>query len=632
MNNEARILGQVSERVCFGEFELNLRTQELARNGEIVDLAEQPFLVLKALLEEPGQLVSREELVKRLWPANTFVDFEHSLNKAVKRLREALQDSAHEPRLVETLPRRGYRFIGTVRAADGMGGGVGQQASNGPIVASKGRSSEKWRSWAILGLPVTAIVIVSILESHQWRSPNPSAATAPIRSLVVLPLENLSGDVSQDYFTDGITDALITDLGEIGSLRVISRTTAMQYKRARKGLPEIAHELKVDMVVEGTVVRSGDRVRITAQLIQASQDQHLWAQTYERDVRDVLSVQSEVASAIAGQIQVKLTPQQRKARKSPPATNPEAQDAYLRGHYFAQRGTIDDLQKSIPYFQQAIEKEPNAAAYAGLASSYISLGHMMFLPPQQTFPPAKAAALKALELDNSLEEAHTALGNVKFLFEWDFLGAEKEFELAVQLNPNSVRAQSVYASFLNAMGHPNEAIARVGEGLQVDPLSLSTITNVAWELYFARRYDEAITQARKVEEIDANYFPAHVCLGLAYEQKRDFAAAIAELQKAVGFCRVKCYGLIGQVSALSGNKAAAHQALKELQRRSYVSPWLVAIVYAELDDKERAFLWLEKAYQGREHDLAFAKVWPMFDSLRSDPRYQDLMRRVGLPE
>jgi len=339
-----------------------------------------------------------------------------------------------------------------------------------------------------------------------------------------------------------------------------------------------------------------------------------------------------VARAIAGQIKVKLTSQQKDALKSPRVMNPEAQDAYLRGHYFAQKGTIDDLQKSIPYFQHSIEKEPSALAYSGLANSYIALGHMMFLPPQQSFPPAKAAALKALQLDSSLEEAHTALGNVKFLFDWDFPGAEKEFEVALQLSPNSVRAQSVYAGFLNAMGRPNEAIARVEQGLHVDPLSLTAITDVAWELYFARRYDEAITQARKVEDMDPNYFPAHVCLGLAYEQKRDFATAIAELQKAAGFCRVKCYGLIGQVSALSGNKAAAYQVLKELQRRPYVSPWLVATVYAELDDKEKAFIWLEKAYQGREHDLAFAKVWPMFDGLRYDPRYQELIRRIGLPE
>jgi len=373
-------------------------------------------------------------------------------------------------------------------------------------------------------------------------------------------------------------------------------------------------------------------VRITAQLIQASADRHLWAQTYERDVRDVLSVQSEVARAIAGQIKVKLTPQQQDALKSSRVMKPETQDAYLRGHYFAQKGTIDDLQKSIPYFQQAIEKEPSALAYAGLASAYIALGHMMFLPPQQSFLPAKAAALKALELDSSLEEAHTALGNVKFLFDWDFPGAEKEFELAIQLNPNSVRAQSVYAGFLNAMGRPNEAIARVEQGLEVDPLSLAAITDYAWELYLARRYDEAITEARKVQEMDPSYFPAHVCLGLAYEQKRYFAAAIAELQKAAGFCRVKCYGLIGQVSALSGDKTAAYQAMKELQRRPYVSPWLVAIIYAELDEKEEAFLWLEKAYLGREHDLAFARVWPMFDRLRYDSRYQELIRRVGLPE
>jgi tetratricopeptide (TPR) repeat protein len=257
---------------------------------------------------------------------------------------------------------------------------------------------------------------------------------------------------------------------------------------------------------------------------------------------------------------------------------------------------------------------------------------MLYLSPQQAFPPAKAAALNALALDDASEEAHTAMGNVKFLYDWDFPGAEKEFHLSLQLNPNSVRAQSSYASFLNAMGHPEDAIARVQQALQIDPLSLAAIIDVAWQLYWARRYDEAIEQARKVAEIDPNYYPAHICLGLAYEQKHEFSSSIAELKRATGFCRGKCFGLIGQVSALAGDRPGALQALRQLKQRPYVSPWLVAIVYAELGDKNKAFVWLERAYEGREHDLVFSNVWPMFDSLRPDPRFKDLLRRIGLQQ
>jgi TolB-like protein/DNA-binding winged helix-turn-helix (wHTH) protein/Flp pilus assembly protein TadD len=624
------------EQVRFGEFELNLRTRELRKDGRKSDLQEQPFLVLTLLLERPGDLVTREELIQRLWPSGTFVDFEHSLNKAVKRLREALKDSAEQPRFIETLPRRGYRFVGALeQATDQPASAERGTVGDGATAVAADQSLGRLRVWMVRAVVVmvSAIASVAVFGVLHGRRPSSVAGSpASMRSLVVLPFENLSGKGEQDYFTDGMTDELITDLGQIGSIRVISRTSAMQYKAAHKSLPDIAQELKVEMVVEGTVVRSGDRVRITAQLIQARDDRHLWAQSYERDVRDVLAVQGDVARSIASQVQIKLTSRQRQQLSDSPALSPEAQDAYLRGHYFAEKGTIDDLQKSIPYFEEAIRKEPNAAAYAGLASAYVNLGHILYLPPQQAFPPAKAAALKALELDPSIEEAHTALGNVKFLFDWDFPGAEKEFQLALQANPSSSRALNVYAGFLNAMGRPEEADSRALEEREVDPLSLAAITDTAWQLYWSRRYEQAIAEARRVTEMNPNYFPAHVCLGLAYEQTHEFSSAVSELEKAAGFCRDKCYGLIGQVSALSGDKDGAYQALKQLQRRPYVSPWLVAIIYAELGEKEQALSWLEKAYQGREHDLAFARVWPMFDGLRSEPRYQELLRRVGLPQ
>jgi TolB-like protein/DNA-binding winged helix-turn-helix (wHTH) protein/Tfp pilus assembly protein PilF len=611
------------QHVIFGPFEADLSTGKLYKLGNQVHLQDQPFRVLAMLLEHPGEVVTREEARKALWPEGTFVDFDEGLDTALKKLRHALGDSAQNPNFIETIPRRGYRLIGSV-GASGNGSAISgaMEGARPEAVASR---TLPWK--LLIGVLALAVALAGVLvRAIGWMH----RSTSAIRSIAVLPLENLSGDASQDYFADGLTDELITHLGQIGTLRVISRTSVMQYKGVHKPLPQVARELGVDAVVEGTVLRSGDKVRITAQLIQAASDRHLWARTYVGDQRDVLSLQNEVASAIASEIRIKLTPQQRAMLKSAHAMNPQAQDAYLKGHYLLEKGTIEDLPKGISYFGQAIEKEPFALAYAGMASGYVALGHVLYLSPQQAFPPAKTAALKALELDNGLEEAHTALGDVKFLYDWDFPGAEREFQLAIQINPSSVRAQNSYADFLNAMGHPDDAIAHAQQSLQIDPLSLSAITELGWQLYFARRYDEAIAQARKVIEVNPNYFAAHVCLGLAYEQKHEFSSAIAELQKATGFCRGRCAGLIGQVSALSGDKAAALEAIKELQQRPYVSPWLVAIIYAELGDREKAFEWLEKSYSGREHDLAYARVWPMFDSLRSDPRYNDIMRRIGL--
>jgi tetratricopeptide (TPR) repeat protein len=424
---------------------------------------------------------------------------------------------------------------------------------------------------------------------------------------------------------------LITELGQGSSLRVISRTSVMQYKHARRPLPQIAKELNADVIVEGTIVRSGDHVRITAQLIEARTDRHLWAHAYDTKIGDVLAIQKGLAEVIADEVRSKITPGRQEHARSVGSLGPEAQDAYLRGRHLLAKGRIDDLPAAISYFEQSVASEPNPLAYAGEASAHVALGHMMYLPPQQAFPTAKSSALRALEFDENLEEAHTALGNVKLLYEWDFAGAEKEFKLALELNPSSVRAHTSYADFLNAMGRSHEAIECARQGLEVDPLSLPATINLAWQFYFARRYDEAIAQAKKVAEIEPSFFPAHVCLGLAYQQQRNFPLAIQELRSASGFCRDQCFGLIGQVSAMAGDRKAALHAMRQLQRRDYASPWLVAIIYAQLDDKDEAFTWLEKAYQGREHDLVFANVWPIFDNLRADRRYDELVRRIGLP-
>jgi TolB-like protein/DNA-binding winged helix-turn-helix (wHTH) protein/Tfp pilus assembly protein PilF len=636
------IPAQPSRQIRLGEFQFDRQSGELRSTGRKSTLQEKPFQVLVALLERPGELVTRQQLKERLWPSDTFVDFDHGVNKAVNRLREALHDSADHPKYVETLARRGYRLMVPVEAvepavAQSTWSDIPAEPPGDTRPTAKDVNAAQLRRsrrplWPAI-LLVSAVILSSFgLFLGRWRTATKTVAFSPIHSVAVLPLENLSADPTQDYFADGMTDVLITDLGQMSTIKVISRTSAMQYKGIHRSLPQIARELRVDAVVEGTVLRSGDQVRITAQLIDARTDQHLWAQSYAGDLRDVLKLQSEVADSIADHIQSTLTRFGASATGKA-APNPAAQDAYLRGHYFAQKGTIQDLQKAVTYFREAIEIDPGQApSHAGLATAYVQLGHILYLGPKESFPLAKVAALKALELDENSEEAHTTLANIKFLYEWDFPGAEREFRSAIRLNPNSVHAQSSYSSYLNAMGHSEEAVTRIEQAAQIDPLSTAALADVAWQLYWARRYDDAIAQARKVVEMDPSYYPSHVCLGLAYEQKLEFAAAIAELKSATGFCRDQCFGLIGQVSALSGDRTGALEALRKLRQRSYVSPWLVSIVYAELGDRDRAFFWLEKAYEGREHDLAFSNVWPMFDKFRSDPRFQDLMRRIGLQE
>ncbi len=495
-------------KVRFGSFELDPSSGTIRKGGIPVKLQPQPFRVLLLLAGRPGRVVSRDEIQRCLWGDSTFVDFERGINFSINQIRSALCDSAEKPRYIETLPRVGYRFIASV-TTDGPGeppevlrhplGHVFDwpqpqqpaprvqpqpEKTHSQTAVSSPKPQWTWaftrRNAIVLGSGLLVLAAVLILRMRGKTVPE-------ITSLAVLPLENLSDDSSQDYFADGMTDAMITDLGKLGTVRVISRTSAMQYKGAHKSLPQIARELNVDAVVEGTVLRSGERVRITAQLVDARADKHLWAQSYEGDVRNVLGLQSEVASAIASQIRVKLSPQQQVPLKNQAFLHQDAQDAYLRGRYFAQKGTIEDLQKAVTYFNQAIEKEPDQApAYAGLASAYVSLGHILFLSPRQAFVPAKNAAIKALALDDSSAEAHAALANVKFLYDWDFAGAEREFQLALQLNPNFVGAHNDYASFLNAMGKPEEALARVQQTVQIDPLSLAAITDVAWELYWAR--------------------------------------------------------------------------------------------------------------------------------------------------
>jgi serine/threonine protein kinase/tetratricopeptide (TPR) repeat protein len=467
------------------------------------------------------------------------------------------------------------------------------------------------------------------------------ATRGRIQSVAVLPLADLSDQQpAPDYFADGMTEALITDLAKIKALRVISRTSVMQYKGVQRPLPQIARELNVDAVVEGSVLRSGKRVRITAQLIDAATDQHLWAESYERDLRDVLSLQGEVARAIANDIQVKLTPQEQARLVSARSVDPEAYQLYLKGRFYWNKRTEAGLKKGIEYFHQAIDLDPNyALAYAGIADCYSLLGWDLFgpLPPREALPIAKAAARKALETDDSLAEAHNSLAWTKLAFDWDWTGAEREFKRAIELNPGYAITHHWYAECLAGMGRYAEALAEIRQAQELDPLSLIISSIVGWVLYFDRKNDQAIAEFRKTLELDPNFWVAHWTLGRAYEQKAMFTEAIAEIQKAIDFSGSSplSFAALGHTYAVSGRRAEAERVLNQLKgssKQTYISPYGIAAIHAGLGEKDQAFLWLEKAYEERSGWLIWLRAEPGSDPLRSDPRFQDLLRRIGLTQ
>jgi len=635
----------VSGRLRFGVFELDLRAGELRKHGLRVRLQEQPIQLLAMLLEHPGEVVTREELQKKLWPADTFVDFNHGLNKAISKIRESLSDPAESPRFVETVARRGYRFLAEVKVVDTVpvrGPKLATQphptaeARDRPDLA--GKLAMLKRHLTSLVWKVSLFVLLVLMASlatwklHSWKRPPPV-----IRSLAVLPLESLSSDASQDYFADGMTDELISDLGQISALRVISRTSVMAYKHTRKPLPQIARELNVDAVVEGTVLRSGDQVRITAQLIEASADKHLWSQSYQGELRDTLALQNQVASAIADQIRITVNPQELAALKNVRVVNPQAYESFLKGRYFWNKRTADGLKVALAYFNQAIEEDPKyAQAYSGLADTYALLGDWQYavMTPREALPKAKAAAVKALELDSALGEAHNSLAFCLDGFDWDFSSAGKEFRRAIELHPGYATAHHWYAWHLSLLGRYEEAIAEMRKAENLDPLSLIINADLAELLVLAHSYDESIKQSRKTIEMDPSFALAHNQLAQAYLQKHMNHEAVAELEKAAQLSggSPTVMANLARAYAASGKRSEAMKLLSDMKKRSnsiYSHGSEIAVIYAALGVRDQAMNWLEKGYEERFNPGVLLR--PGFDPLRSDPRFQDLVRRIGLP-
>jgi len=624
---------------------VDLRAGELRKHGLRVRLQEQPFQVLAMLLERAGQVVTREALQKKLWPADTFVDFDHGLNKAVNKIRDALGDSAESPRFVETVARRGYRFLAEVKSTDEASLRSPEFAPPRPLAPQTADRGELTDAAAMpqrrlppLAWKISVFVLLAVIATFAaWKIHSRNRSASAIHSLAVLPLESLSNDASQDYFADGMTDELISDLGQISALRVISRTSVMAYKHARKPLPQIARELNVDAIVEGTVLRSGDQVRITAQLIDAAADKHLWSQSYEGELKDTLALQNQVARAIADQIRINLNPQEQAALKSAKVVNPEAYQAYLKGRYFWNKRTPDALKVALAYFNQAIDEDPTyAQAYSGLADTYALLGDWQYgvMTPKEALPKAKAAAIKALELDSTLSEAHNSLAFCFDAFDWDLESAGKEFQRAIELNPGYATAHHWYAWHLSLLGQYDQAIEEMRKAKSLDPLSLIINADLAELLVIAHFYDESIIQSRKTIEMDPNFALAHNQLAQAYLQKHMNAEAIAELQKAVELSAGSptCIANLARAYAASGRNSDAVKLLSELKNHSnggYSDAAEVSMVYAALGDKDQAMHWLEIGYEQRFNPGVLQRLG--FDPLRSDPRFQDMVRRIGFP-
>jgi TolB-like protein/DNA-binding winged helix-turn-helix (wHTH) protein/Tfp pilus assembly protein PilF len=655
--------------VEFGRFRLLPHRRELRADGAAVELGGRALDVLMVLTEARGALVTKDEIMARVWP-DTVVE-ENNLVVQISALRKALGEDRD---FIRTVSGRGYRFIAEIRSSladpggeTGLEPGVAPDASAStpssdlptPVSSLIGRKTEleevsdpgaglvvlvdartspkrplRRLAWGLFGFGL-ALVLVAALS---WILYSRNQASSKIRSLAVLPLESLSGDASQDYFADGMTDELITDLGQISALRVISRTSIMTYKHAHKLLPEIARELNVEGVVEGTVLRSGEQVRITAQLIRVPVERHMWAQSFEGDLRDTLVLQKSVARSIAEQIQATLNQREQAALEHSKMVNAEAYEAYLKGRYFWNKRTGDGLKKAVEYFNRAIEKNPEyAEAYTGLGDAYALSGDWEYgiLSPEDAFPKAKAAVTKALSLDDNLAEAHTSLAFISDLHDWDWESAGKEYERAIALNPGYATAHHWYAWHLIVMGRNSDGIAELRKAESLDPLSLIISADLADALCIAHLYDESVQQSRRTLEMDPNFAIAHYELGQAFEQKRMHNEAIGEFQRAIELSGDNdvFYANLAYAYAHSGKKEEAIKIAKDLEdqlsERSSTDA-SIALIYVGLDDKDQAMIWLNKAYQARFNPSILMR--PVFDPLRSDARFQDLLRRIGLPQ
>jgi len=605
-----------------GQWLVQPKLNTISGDGKTAHVEPKAMQVLVFLAEHAGDVMAKERIIQAVW-ADTFVT-DDVLTRAISDLRKAFEDDPHEPRVIQTIPKGGYRLIAPVEpVAPVFPSREGGTARTPPL------HKRRW----IAALVVLALAIVAayvLRERFRSRAKPPAGKIM----LVVLPFDNLSGDPEQEYFSDGMTEEMTAQLGQLSPerLAVIGRASAMTYKHAKKTIDQIGKELRVQYVLEGSVRRAGDHVRITAQLIEVGDQTHVWAQSYDRALRDALVLQSEVAQAVANEIELKLTPQQQARLATLRPVNPEAYELYLKGKYYDERGGVSNTQKAQVYFQQAIEKDPQyAPAYAGMALAYPDFAVLSGVPVKDAHARTRELTLKALEIDPHLAEAHLALADFEF-GGWNWSAAEREYERAISLNPSYAEAREHYAEFLSCMGRHNQALAEVKQAHELDPLSLLINTQVGYTFYWARRPDEAMDQFKKALDLDPSHGRAHIGLGRAYVYKGMFDEGIAEIEKGHASWGLQRGSLWGYALGAGGRREEAVKMLRRyLEIRKPFTPFAVATFYAGLGDKDKALAWLERAFDEHGYSLLRLKVDPFFDSLRSDPRFQDLVRRMNFP-
>jgi len=653
-----------SRQVRTGLFEIDLASGQLHKNGRKLPLQEQPFRVLAILLDRPGEVVTRQELQARVWPADTYVGFDEGLNTAIRKLRTAFGDSAGNPRFIETLPRRGYRFIAPVTETTTANGlpaianvaGIrednaiadSEEAVSLPDYSALAPEGGKW-PWKTAVLMTAFLVLALTVVAYVMRKhSSPGSGPAKRSMLAILPFQNLSNDPGQEYFSDGLTEETITDLGQLSpeNLGVIARTSAMAYKHTDKTIGQIGRELGVDYILEGSVRREGGKARVSAQLIRVSDQTHLWAENYDRELADMLDVQNDLGRSIAEQVSANLTPQRQIELSKKHIVNPEAYDLYLKGRFYWNQRTPGAIKESIGYFVQATAKDPNfALAYAGLADAYNISNVVGLYSPSESFPQAREAAMRAIQLDPSLAEAHAALGMEKSHYEFDLPGAEREFLKALEVNPNSPYAHLFYSNcFLLPMGRKAQAIAENRRAVEIDPLSLPINNFLGMTYMMAGDDDSAYRQFQHTIAMDPSFPLAHEYFSWFLTTTGRYEESIKEKEKGDVLSgaspeQAAAEAIVMEKAFKSGGEKRFWQKDLELELKAgqqpgaSASPFMLAADYAMAGQTDKAFEYLEKSYEEREgQDLTLLKFDPSYKNLRSDPRFSAMLRKIGLPQ
>ena len=651
--NRVRIMGHVGgpflplqpakiqDSVRFGDgFQLDFSAGRLTRSDRVLKLERIPMEILLLLVQQRGELVTREQIVEKVWGKDIYLDTDNSINGAIRKIRQALKDDPEQARFIQTISGKGYRFIAPITNP-----GVEREVSTSipaaePPAVEKAGGSLRRRLWLVVAL--TAVVLIGIFAAYfRWTTSQAKLPRTRGRTmLAVLPFANLTGDANQEYFSDGMTEEMITRLGSLDPdhLGIIARTSVMHYKHSQEQLRQIASELGVQYVLEGSVMRDADKVRVTAQLIQMKDQTHIWARQYDRQVKDLLTLQSEIAQEISDEIQTSLGDR----KTNTPAPQPvlslqeyEAYNLYLEGQYFWNKRTVAGFQQAINYFQQATAKDPNyARAYAGLADTYGLMAGYTGTQASEFVPKARAAALRALQLDDRLPEAHAALALIVQNHDYDWQTAEREFKRAIDLNPNYATAHQWYAEHLAWRGRFDEALQESERARQLDPLSLIIASDHGATLYYARQFDRAIAQLAKVREMDPDFPRASIILD-AYLQKGMLDEAMADFKKMPSGNWPWYWSNAAYVYGRSGHANEAEQALHKLlviTRQQPVDSIVVVQAYIGVGNNNQALVWLEKAYAEHSNGLTALRVDPMYDPLRSDPKFQDILRSAGLAQ